>query len=238
MQRERACCPMCSETLPLLTRRVQGLVVPNNERRAPYDGPGEVVRRSSLRAETVRGRREVVQDVHVWLGSYDTSWVPFCSATCAARFGIMAYRGSPTLRPPERISLPEQAGKSSRSLAERFGLLLESTAGPEVGQVSRLALESQQVPGRVDRYVSRRAERYAPGTPGHPDWHPPDKPPPVPGVFRYDAGGYRLSDTPEAIAARQAQAERMRQVRWAKRAAAGKPTRLRANGYHHEGPDT
>jgi hypothetical protein len=229
---ERACCPMCGAGLPLLTRRVGPFVVPDGAREAPYSGPGEVTRHSRPYAATVRGRREVVQDLWVWQGGYDAAWAPFCTTTCAARFGVSAFhrvRAGTLQSDAMREALPAPAEPRGRSLAARYGMLLESAAGDE-HQAPALPEPAPELP----EHWQRAARRFAEGTPGHPLWHPPGSPPPVPGEFRYDSGGYRIPDTPESRAKKQAAAAAARAARWPET----QPSKRQAgavNG-HHQGP--
>lgn len=200
------------------TREVQG-IVRDGERDATWRGAGEVVRRGRLRAETVGGRREIVQPLHIWDGTYSAAWAPFCSANCAARFGLQAFRrlhgeGLPAPQPAPAIAAPAERDEP-RNLESRYGLLLQSVSSPEAEAPPAQAVQ-----------------------PGHPLWHPPGKPPPVPGVFRYDRGGYRISDTPEAVASRQARAAAAREARRLGRLAEGEAPRYgkrlpgQVNGHH------
>jgi hypothetical protein len=189
-------------------------------------------RRSRPCAATVHGRREIVQTLNIWEGAYEAPWAPFCGTQCAARFGLQAFRRvqNPALPAPMHetpCALPTAAPAGSdkpRSLSARYGLLLQEMSGSEAATLVRSAA------------AAKAARKYAPGTPGHPDWHPPGKPPPVPGVFRYDAGGYRLADTPEYLARKAEICARMREARAAKRAGKPIPYRKRqagqVNGHH------
>jgi hypothetical protein len=237
---------MCGEGLPLVTRKVGPLVVPDDRREAPYTGPGEVTRRSKLVAATVNGRREVVQSVWVWEGQYDSTWAPFCTSHCAARFGLSAFRhvrGGMLPAETARAILPAPAEARPHTLESRYGLLLEAAAAPEAEAAHALyCAEPAPKPVRQARpelpeHWRPAARKYAEGTPGHPLWHPKGQPPPVPGEFRYDAGGYRIPDTPEALAMKRASIARAREARAAKFAEAGKPWgRRQVNGHHHRPP--
>jgi len=223
MPRERAFCPVCRNPLPLRVREVRG-IVPDGSKDAIWHFPGEVVRRSRPYAATVNGRREIVQTLHIWDGTYSAPWAPFCTTTCAARFGVQAARRMthPALPAPEQQA-PAEVGES-RSLAARYGLLLEGVSTPEA------APAVPAVPAARSPAAAKAAQKYAEGTPGHPDWHPPGKPAPVPGVFRYDSGGYRIPDTPEYLAMKAAVLVKARAARAAKRAEGPRPHRSRKAG--------
>jgi hypothetical protein len=171
--RERAFCPVCREGLPLRTRKAVA-IVHDWQRNAEWNGPGEVVRRSRPCAATVHGRREIVQTLNIWEGAYEAPWAPFCGTQCAARFGLQAFRRvqnpalpAPMHETPCALSAAAPAGSDKpRSLSARYGLLLQEMSGSEAATLVRSAA------------AAKAARKHAPGTPGHPDWHPPGKPPP------------------------------------------------------------
>lgn len=197
-QRDKGTCPMCGGTLPKETKSVQSVVVPDGAKEALYTGPGEVTRRGKIRAQTIRGRREIVQDIHVWHGAYKAPYAPFCQISCAARFAALAWREGVRLQsaePPQSLTAEPEAD----ALADRFNRLGHDTAAP-------VAVPAHAV-------VSAAAEYLAPGERG---WHPPGSPPPVPGEFRYARDGKRISDTPQEWARLRATAERARTARLTK----------------------
>jgi len=191
-------CPMCGRPLRPLPRTLHSVVVrEEGATRARYDGPGEVVGRSPLRVETVAGRREVVQDLEVWDGvTVRSAWAPFCASQCAARFGVETWRAG--VRPVEHGGVEvEPPALPAPDLAARMARLIEHVAEPEVQSRAANRIERQAEAGHGAALIRNPIGKY---------WQPPGKPAPVPGLFRYDAGGYRISDTPEANEARRQKA--------------------------------
>lgn len=210
-QREKGTCPMCGGTLAKETKLVQAVVVPDGAKEALYTGPGEVTRRGSIRAQTIRGRREIVQDIHVWHGGYKAPYAPFCQLSCAGRFAALAWREGVRLQsaePPRSLTAEPEAN----ALADRFNRLGHDAA-PVAVDAAPVAVEAAP--------VEVEAEYLAPGEPG---WHPPGTPPPVPGQFRYARNGRRISDAPEEWARLRETAERARAAKEAKQ---GQPAKAK-----------
>lgn len=196
-------CPVCNRTL-----RKKGIVitaiVPDGAKVAPSPPGAEVLGRGRMR----RQGGEIVQDIHIWDGTYNADWPPFCSVTCAARYGVDLWASG--VRPGHKAVLAPPPRDTQTEAQGWAGLL----SGMAEGQVERLPrVDPEHVKAlEAPRLSPPQLELTPPGfpRPGDPEWHPPGKPPPVPGVFRYNRIGKRLNDSPDA---QQRRSELMRRIR-------------------------
>lgn len=191
-------CPVCNGRLAKKLVDVREVVVPDGHKDAVWTGRGEVVRRSAIYPATVNGVREIVQDLRVWQGGFDSPWAPFCTVQCGARFGVDAWANGYTGGTLAR--LPQPTAVDRRVLAADFERLVE-----HVSEAPTLA------------FVEHQEQPPAPALkPGDEGWHPPGLPPPVPGEFKYGPSGRRISLNPEARAMRARNARIARETHLAR----------------------
>jgi hypothetical protein len=82
-----------------------------------------------MRRATIAGRPEIVQDLSVWFGDFKTTFGPFCSSTCAGRFGLAAWeQGVRLAQPVSNLPKPVKAGQK---LIEGLTQIAEAVKGPE-----------------------------------------------------------------------------------------------------------